>query len=87
MLLGTASSAFASNLALSGDLGSLPNEILLLAFPNIALVVITGDPLGGSFTFDELAYQQASETPELSTAFLLLTALGSLNLSRRHMRS
>src|SRR5712672_727975 len=49
----TATSSFLSNLVLSGDAGSLPNELLALVFSGgISRVVIAGDPAGGSFTLD-----------------------------------
>jgi hypothetical protein len=68
-LLGSVTSAFSSSLALSGDAGSSPNELLQLAgIGNIARVDITGDPAGGSFVVDDV---QFSAIPEPGT--LLLT--------------
>ena len=52
--LGTVLSSFGSNLGLSGDSGSTPNELLALAFPaGIRSVTISGDVAGGSFTLDD----------------------------------
>lgn len=76
--VGQALSAFNSNLALSGDPGSSPNEFLGVAFlGGIASVVITGDPFGGSFTMDDVSFESQVAVPEPTSAFLLLTA-GSL---------
>ena len=67
----SASSAFSSNLALSGNPGSSPNELLSVAFAGgISQVTITGDALGGSFVMDDVSYN----APEPSTLVLLLTA-------------
>lgn len=83
-LLGTTASTFISNLALSGDIGSAPNELLALAFPNIASVVITGDPPGNSFTLDDLTYDSA--VPEPSTAVLILLTATAALLRRQNSR-
>ena len=49
-------SDFSSNLALSGDPGSSPNELLHVeSGAGIAHVKIAGDPFGGSFTLDDFA--------------------------------
>jgi hypothetical protein len=74
-LLGSVSSLFSSNLALSGDTGSSPNEFLQLAFTGISSVTFTGDPLGGSFTLDDLTYTPnatPSPVPEPGTLSLML---------------
>jgi hypothetical protein len=74
-LLGSILSPFSSNEALSGDLGSSPNEFLLLAFNNISYVTFAGDPLGGSFTLDDLTYTNTLTTapvPEPGTLGLVL---------------
>src|SRR5438034_8805244 len=48
--LGQTVSAFSSNLALSGEPGSNPNEFLVLTFATgISSVTIAGDPAVGSF--------------------------------------
>lgn len=67
-------SAFSSNLALSGDVGSSPNELLgvMNLVNNIAYVTIEGDSLGGSFVLDDLAI---TAVPEPSTLILLVSGL------------
>lgn len=68
------SSAFLSNLALSGDLRSSPNELLQVSVPGgISQVMITGDPAGGSFTLDDATF---APIPEPGTLSLLI--IGSL---------
>jgi hypothetical protein len=81
--LGAVTSAFAANLALSGDPGSVPNELLALALPNIAYVTITGDPFGASFTVDDISVS-AGPVPEPATALLLV--LGAAAVARRRVR-
>ena len=82
VLLGTATSAFSTNLALSGDPGSSPNEHLLLAdTPGIFKVVITGDPdAGGSFTMDDLTL---TSVPEPATLILLGCGLIGIAFKKR----
>ena len=72
--VGTAVSAFSSNLALSGDLGSSPNEFLSVSFASgISSVTITGDSAGGSFVLDDATYTTPEATvPEPSLFPLLL---------------
>ena len=82
--LATVTSAFASNLALSGDIGSLPNEWLgSSSHGGIRAVTIAGDPAGGSFTLDDLSFERlpGSSVPEPAT--LLLVVAGVLGLTRR----
>ena len=75
-LLGFVSSAFFSNAALSGDLGSAPNEFLQFAFPSgISSVRISGNPDGGSFVLDD-ATIELQAIPEPATLSLL--ALGGV---------
>jgi PEP-CTERM motif len=77
VLLGTVLSAFGSNLALSGDAGSTPNEFLLAMFAGISSVQITG----GNFVVDNAA------VPEPGTLLLLgLGALGVLGRARRALQ-
>lgn len=52
-----AASAFNNNLALSGDTGSSPNELLSLNFAGgISKIVITGLAAGSSFTLDDMSF-------------------------------
>jgi len=57
-VIGTARSAFTSNLALSGAAGSRPNEFIevVVAEGTISHVEIEGDPFGASFTLDDLTF-------------------------------
>ncbi|MBM4340430.1 MAG: PEP-CTERM sorting domain-containing protein [Deltaproteobacteria bacterium] len=53
--LGTVNSAFTSNMGISGDAGSLPNEFLnFTSASGISKMVVAGDIAGGSFTLDDL---------------------------------
>jgi hypothetical protein len=82
--VGSATSAFSSNLALSGDPGSSPNELLAIAFASgISHITILGDPGGGSFTMDDVTFAPigTSAVPEPST-FLILSVLLALILRR-----
>jgi hypothetical protein len=76
-LEGTINSAFSSNMALSGDPESSPNEFLSFAsVSGISEVVITGDPLGSSFVMDDLTFNPLSTAvPEPSTLLLLGSCL------------
>ncbi len=77
------SSAFTSNLALSGDPGSAPNELLGLAISSIAKVVIAGGSDGSSFTMDDVTYTPASTpVPEPASFVLLLTAAAGMVAAR-----
>jgi hypothetical protein len=68
-LVGSANSNFSSNMVLSGDPGSSPNELLSFAWgPGISSVVISGDLGGNSFTMDDLT---ATPVPEPGTLLLL----------------
>jgi hypothetical protein len=68
-------SDFSTNLALSGEPGSSPNELLqVVSALGIARVTIAGDPLGGSFTLDDLAFIErpvVSQAPAPATGALL----------------
>ena len=85
--VGSASSQYASNPALSGDPGSTPNEFLsFVSVSGIATLVITGDPLGGSFTMDDLTVTTATPVPEPATLFVLgcgLLGIAGYKLRRR----
>lgn len=79
-------SAFSTNMGLSGDAGSIPNEFLeLTSVSGIASARISGDPAGGSFTLDDLTFRQAAVNPVSEPASLALVALGlgALGLRRR----
>jgi hypothetical protein len=80
----TAASAFSSNDALFGDPGSSPNEFIDLSFAGgMSSVTITGDPLGGSFTMDDMTYTASVSTvPEPSTDALLIIAICGIALKR-----
>jgi hypothetical protein len=81
--VGQAVSLYNSNMALSGDPGSTPNEFLQVAFGSgISSVTITGDPAGGSFVMDDLAFQSA-DVPEPSSFFLLLSGVAALAFRRK----
>lgn len=86
-VLGSATSAYVSNLALSGDAGSSPNELLQLAFATgIARLTLSGDPLGASFVVDDLSFTpKAVAIPEPATALLALAGLVGLLAGRRLM--
>jgi hypothetical protein len=75
-LLGSVNSAFFSNLALSGDPGSSPNEFFALTVTGISSVRITGDPAGGSFVLDDVT----ATVPEPSSIYLLLSGTAGLAL-------
>lgn len=82
-LLGSVTSSFSSNLLLSGDLGSVPNELLALSFSGIRSVSITGAAAGASFTMDDLDFVADSNgggprpIPEPSALALCLLALAA----------
>jgi hypothetical protein len=89
LLLGAVSSAFITNTALSGDVGSSPSELLSLSFDGISSLIITGDPLGGSFTLDDVSYEESASVPEPSMLLLLGTGLAVAvrnRLKRRRAR-
>jgi hypothetical protein len=84
--IGTASSAFLSNLALSGDPGSAPNEFIGLDFAaGISRIVVTGDPGGFSFVVDDLTFTP-SAVPEPGTVPLLLAGVVLSGLVARRRR-
>jgi len=72
-LVGTVVSDFFTNMALSGDPGSSPNELISFAWtPGFSSLVIEGDPFGASFTMDDLS---ATPVPEPGTLLLLGSGL------------
>jgi hypothetical protein len=91
-LVDSTMSLFATNLALSGDPASAPNELIQISFGGgISRVLIEGDLFGASFTLDDATYEHiaVSEVPEPATFWLLLSAgvlvlgPGSRRLRRR----
>jgi hypothetical protein len=78
-----ASSAFSSNLAMSGDTGSTPNELISVASPEVWRLVIQGDPLGGSFTMDDLAFNAAASAPVPPTMALVLPGIALISRLQR----
>jgi hypothetical protein len=83
-LLGSVVSHFGNNLALSGDPGSVANDLLLFNSPGIARIVITGLPDGNSFVLDDLTIAApAANVPEPASIILVLTGLGALLAHRR----
>jgi hypothetical protein len=81
-LIGSISSLFFSNLALSGDPGSSPNEFLQIAYTGgISSINIVGDPdFGGSFTMDDVTF---NAVPEPSTILLVSAGIVALAITRR----
>lgn len=82
-LLASANSKFSSNLALSGDPGSSPNEFLQISSSaGLTEITITGDPNGGSFVMDDISF---GSVPEPASYALLL--LGTAVLVALHLRN
>jgi uncharacterized repeat protein (TIGR01451 family) len=66
--IGSVSSAFSNNEALSGDPGSSPNTFLQVSgAAGISYVVITGDPNGGSFALDDLTITPFAPVPAITS--------------------
>lgn len=89
-LLGLATSSFSSNLGLSGDPGSIPNEFIqLLGVGPISVVTINGDLGGFSFTVDDVSFDQQSEgtIPESGSFSLLLLGTFALLFAHRGPKS
>lgn len=75
--LGTVTSVFTNNFAISGDPGSSPNEKLYFAsVAGIASITVTGDPFGGSLAMDDLTYGDSKPgvVPEPGTLLAGLVA-------------
>ena len=86
-LVGLATSAFFANMALSGDLGSSPNEFLQIIYAGgISSLTITGDAdFGGSFTMDDVTYDSSTPIPEPSTIFLIGTCVIAMVVAKRRI--
>lgn len=84
-LLAMAVSSFSSNLTLSGDLGSSPNELLQVMAPGITNIVITGAPQGSSLALDDASFTSGPGTviPEPATGHVLVGTLTLLWVIRR----
>ena len=86
-MVGTMSSAYSSNMALSGDLGSSPNEFLQIAFAGgISSLELSGDILGSSFVLDNFTAKPSS-VPEPATLLLLGSGIVGLFGCRRIKRA
>jgi hypothetical protein len=79
-VVGSDTSNFGSNLALSGDPGSSPNEFLGVTFAGgIRKVTIQGDPAGTSFTLDDLTFAtRITAVPGAPAVVLVGLGLASL---------
>ncbi|HLK48951.1 MAG TPA: hypothetical protein VKT49_12500 [Bryobacteraceae bacterium] len=85
-LLDVVHSAFSNNTGTAGDPQSSPDEFLSVSSPSlIAQVVITGDPLGGSFTLDDatISAPASSVSEPAYSGLLWMVAAGLLPLFGR----
>jgi hypothetical protein len=90
--VGSITSTFSSNMGLSGDAGSISNELFGLTYlPGIARLTIAGDILGSSFVMDDLNFTPVTETvpgpepvsvPEPDLLILLGSGLAGLTAFR-----
>jgi hypothetical protein len=75
-VIGSASSLFTNNLMMSGDAGSVPNELLSVSSSHgISRLLIVSHPVGGSFTLDDVAISPETATPEPGSLLTAGTAL------------
>jgi hypothetical protein len=72
--IGSVASMYRNNLAISGDVGSHPNELLHVPDAFLFSVKISGAPDGFSFALDDFSFDESTSIPEPSTANLLLVA-------------
>jgi hypothetical protein len=79
LLLGSVTSAFTDNLAISSL--NPPNEFLSLTFANISKVIFTGFSGGGSFVLDDLTYSAATQAAVPEPAAISLLGAGVLLLT------
>ena len=87
-LIATDISNFLSNTALSGDVGSSPNELLgISSAAGIARIVITGDLAGFSFVMDDLSITTreggGNNVPEPGTLPLFFAAFAAAAIAIR----
>lgn len=85
-LAGTVQSAFSSNMGLTGDDGSQPNEYLHFSSSGgILRIEIVGESSGGSFAMDNLTFMPvAAAVPEPSSILLMVLSMaGAFGLRRR----
>lgn len=81
----TTSSTYFSNMSLSGDPGSSPNEFLQVAYAGgVSWVEIAGDFFGGSFTMDDFG---GTPVPEPATMLLVGTGIAAMAIYRRRKRT
>jgi hypothetical protein len=75
--VGTFNSAFSSNLALSGDVGSSPNELIFFSWAlGISKIEIAGDPYGCSFVIDDLnGVPKSPAVPEPATLIFIVAGI------------
>ena len=86
--LATVHGHYGSNLRLSGDAGSAPNDFLTYVSTSgpIARVAITGRIATGIFVLDDLTIDTGNTVPEPQTLLLALALLGAGCLPRGWMR-
>ncbi len=79
----TSTSSFSNNTAMSGSLGSNPNELISIAFSGgISRLTITGDIGGASFVLDDLSH---NPVPIPAALFLVAPCLPALFFRRRRI--